>query len=70
MIVNGKMAPRQSTLPGPFETRLSGTCIDVAEKTLVDLRRRINATKWPQRETVADGSHGVRLAMMQDLARH
>src|SRR5579859_3555261 len=35
-----------------------------------DLRRRIGATRWPERETVADDSQGVRLAMMQDLARY
>src|SRR5579859_6238774 len=35
-----------------------------------DLRRRIGATRWPERETVTDDSQGVRLAMMQDLARY
>jgi pimeloyl-ACP methyl ester carboxylesterase len=34
------------------------------------LRRRINATKWPERETVADASQGVQLATMQALARY
>jgi hypothetical protein len=29
---------------------------------LEDLRRRINATKWPERETVNDDSQGVQLA--------
>ena len=37
---------------------------------LTELRRRINATRWPERETVTDDSQGVRLAMMQDLARY
>jgi Epoxide hydrolase N terminus/FCD domain len=40
------------------------------EGDLADLRRRINATRWPERETVTDDSQGVRLAMMQDLARY
>ena len=40
------------------------------EAELSELRRRINATRWPERETVADDSQGVRLAMMQELARH
>ena len=40
------------------------------EAELTDLRRRINATRWPERETVTDDSQGVRLAMMQDLARY
>jgi pimeloyl-ACP methyl ester carboxylesterase len=37
---------------------------------LTDLRRRINATKWPERETVDDASQGVQLAMTQKLARY
>jgi pimeloyl-ACP methyl ester carboxylesterase len=37
---------------------------------LTELRRRVNATRWPERETVTDDSQGVRLAMMQELARY
>src|ERR1700726_4189426 len=37
---------------------------------LTDLRRRINATKWPERETVDDASQGVQLATTQKLARY
>ena len=37
------------------------------EADLVELRRRVNATRWPERETVTDDSQGVPLAMMQDL---
>jgi len=40
------------------------------EAELTDLRRRISATRWPERETVTDDSQGVPLAIMQDLARH
>ena len=40
------------------------------EEDLADLRRRISATRWPERETVTDDSQGVPLAIMQDLARH
>jgi pimeloyl-ACP methyl ester carboxylesterase len=42
--------------------------IDVPEEDLVDLRRRILATRWPERETVADESQGVPLATMRELA--
>jgi pimeloyl-ACP methyl ester carboxylesterase len=44
--------------------------IDVPEEQLVDLRRRIKATKWPERETVTDQSQGVQLATIQKLARY
>ena len=37
---------------------------------LVDLRRRIKATRWPEKETVDDDSQGVPLAMLQELAGH
>ena len=40
------------------------------DEALVDLRRRIAATKWPSGETVADDSQGVQLATMRELARY
>ena len=44
--------------------------VSFPEAELTDLRRRIKATKWPERETVADASQGVQLATTQALARH
>jgi len=44
--------------------------VNVPEAELTELRRRINATKWPERETVNDASQGVKLATMQALARY
>ena len=44
--------------------------IHVPDEALVDLRRRIDATKWPEQETVTDASQGVQLATMQKLARY
>ena len=44
--------------------------VNVSEESLADLRRRIAATRWPDRETVADQSQGVQLATMQELARY
>ncbi len=43
---------------------------NVPEAELTELSRRINATKWPEQETVADASQGVQLATMQELARY
>jgi pimeloyl-ACP methyl ester carboxylesterase len=40
------------------------------ESELTELRRRIEATRWPERETVDDDSQGVPLATMQELARY
>jgi pimeloyl-ACP methyl ester carboxylesterase len=44
--------------------------IDVPEAKLVDLRRRIAATQWPEKEIVEDTSQGVQLRTMQSLARY
>src|SRR3984893_4239165 len=41
-----------------------------SKEALDDLRRRINATKWPERETVTDASQGVQLATIQSLAQY
>jgi pimeloyl-ACP methyl ester carboxylesterase len=42
----------------------------VPEAELTELRRRINATRWPDRETVTDQSQGVQLATVQRLAQY
>jgi len=44
--------------------------VDIREEELVDLRRRIEATRWPSKELVDDWSQGVRLAMLRELARY
>jgi pimeloyl-ACP methyl ester carboxylesterase len=44
--------------------------IDVPEEELVDLRQRIAATRWPDAETVSDGSQGAQLANLQPLVEY
>ena len=44
--------------------------VEVPDEALEDLRRRVAATNWPEKETVADQSQGVPLAMIQKLARY
>jgi len=44
--------------------------VEIPEEALTELRRRVQATVWPDRETVADTSQGVPLATMQQLARY
>jgi pimeloyl-ACP methyl ester carboxylesterase len=53
----------QATEIRPFQ-------IDVPEEQLDDLRRRIEATRWPTKELVDDRSQGVQLATMRELARY
>jgi len=44
--------------------------VSVPDAELSELRRRIGATRWPERETVADATQGVQLATMLKLARY
>jgi pimeloyl-ACP methyl ester carboxylesterase len=44
--------------------------IDVSEEEIDELRRRITATRWPEKETVADQTQGVQLATLEALARY
>ena len=52
------------------ETVIRPFRVEFPAEEIADLRRRIAATRWPERETVTDDSQGVRLALMQDLARY
>jgi pimeloyl-ACP methyl ester carboxylesterase len=63
------MAPKNQPMTGnsairPFQK------VTVPETELTELRRRINNTKWPERETVTDATQGVQLATTQALARY
>ena len=52
------------------KTALRPFQVEFPEAELTELRRRVNATRWPERETVADASQGVQLATIQKLARY
>ena len=65
--VSNLLSPRKP----PKTTTLSGLSTSTFRKQqLVDLRRRIAATRWPDKETVTDQSQGVQLAKMQELVRY
>lgn len=55
---------------GGDKTAIRPFHVNVPEAELVELRRRINVTRWPERETVTDQSQGVQLATIQALARY
>jgi hypothetical protein len=52
------------------DTAIRPFTFQAPQAALDELRRRIAATRWPEKETVADSSQGVPLATMQDLARY
>ena len=55
--------PAENTAIHPFE-------VNFPEAEITELRRRINATRWPEKETVNDSSQGVQLATIQKLASY
>ena len=60
----------QSIPTSAGDTALRPFKISVPEAALVDLRRRIAETRWPDKETVIDGSQGNQLAKLQDIVRY
>jgi hypothetical protein len=57
------MTPADTTSIRPFE-------IDVPQEELDELRRRVQATRWPEKETVDDATQGVPLETMRAVVRY
>jgi pimeloyl-ACP methyl ester carboxylesterase len=51
-------------------TEIRSFHVDVPQEALDDMRRRIEATRWPSKELVQDRTQGVQLATLQELARY
>jgi pimeloyl-ACP methyl ester carboxylesterase len=64
----GTAAANPGTATG--DTTIRPFRVDIPDEQLVDLRRRIAMTRWPDQETVADQSQGVPLATMKELASY
>jgi len=62
--------PQQAVDQTSDKTAIRPFHVNVPETELTELRRRINATKFPERETVEDATQGVQLATVQALARY
>jgi len=63
-------APRGWGSEGAASEGIRPFRVEFPEDALVDLRRRIAVTRWPERETVGDDSQGVQLATIQEVARY
>jgi pimeloyl-ACP methyl ester carboxylesterase len=61
--MSAQIQPKDTTAIRPFQ-------VNVPEAELTELRRRIKATVWPDRETVTDATQGVQLATIQRLANY
>jgi pimeloyl-ACP methyl ester carboxylesterase len=58
-----RAAPAEDESVRPFK-------VNIPEADVEDLRRRLAATRWPEKETVADASQGAQLAKLQELVRY
>ncbi len=66
----GRKRREESSAQAADKNAIRAFHVNVPEAELTELRRRINTTKWPERETVTDSSQGVQLATIQALARY
>src|SRR5687767_2335191 len=66
----GLLAGYPGAIAGEAADALRPFSVHVPEADIVDMRRRIAATRWPDRETVDDWSQGVPLARLQELVRY
>jgi pimeloyl-ACP methyl ester carboxylesterase len=69
LAMNGKQI-MANEIPENGTESIRSFYVSVQDETLIELRKRILATRWPDRETVADESQGVPLGLMQSLARY
>jgi pimeloyl-ACP methyl ester carboxylesterase len=65
-----KMTMAASTVPAAGDTAIRPFKAHVPDSALADLRKRLAATRWPDKETVADRSQGAPLDKMQALVKH
>lgn len=72
LVMQGALSNAQSGLSGnaPSDEAIRPFSVHIPQKKVDDLKRRILATQWPERETVNDKSQGVQLAVMQQLAHY
>jgi pimeloyl-ACP methyl ester carboxylesterase len=69
--LNTMDAPVKAPVRTPMvDTSIRPFRVNISDEDLADLRQRIKATRWPEKETVADFSQGVPLATMQKLANY
>jgi pimeloyl-ACP methyl ester carboxylesterase len=68
--MENSMTGTSATQPQTDKAAIRPFQFNFSDAELADLRRRVNATKWPDREQVTDASQGVQLATMQKLARY
>jgi len=67
---NARALTGGAPFPGSDGVAIHPFHVNIPESKLVEMRRRIRETNWPERETVSDESQGVPLATIQALSRY
>ena len=67
---NAKETVKRESAPPESAVSIRPFRANVPEADLIELRRRIAATRWPEKETVGDQSQGAQLAKLQELVRY
>jgi hypothetical protein len=62
-------ATQRNGAPGVNKDAIRPFRVNIPKKSLIDLRGRIEATRWPDKETVDDRSQGAQLAKLQELVQ-
>src|SRR5258708_7097672 len=77
LLIGGAIAMTQTPMDAQTQAKTEGGAgtirpfhVHFPDEALVDLKRRVAATRWPDREIVTDQSQGVQLATVQKLARY
>ena len=70
LAMSARARARGASAEAAVDTSIRAFQIDVPDAALAELRKRVAATRWPDRETVADDSQGVRLKTIQQLAQY
>src|SRR5262245_44153032 len=72
IMMQGALSNAQTgpSVPSSTDESIRPFHVSIPQDKLDDLKRRILATQWPEKETVTDESQGVPLAMMQELANY
>src|SRR3954469_20490916 len=69
-VISAPAVDNSATLNTTDPTAIRPFHVSIPETALTDLRRRLAATRWPDKEIVADESQGVQLATMQKLVSY
>lgn len=70
MMISALGFSQKNQIKDDADTSIRPYHISILEDAITELRNRVNATRWPEKETVTDQSQGVKLAQIQNLVKY